>query len=329
MEIKPQTDVLYLDPVLWEDHLKKLEPNFISITTFNTLRKNYGFTHKYWVPEDLRLWSTRLSIHQELLSSLRTDIICLQEAEIASFEEDFSFMEHLGYTSVKPQAKNTKKIEDSTIHGHTKPSIFFKTNRFILKWHNPRSRIVLALFEVIETGRLFYIINCHLQGGNQEESQRLCQLRSAFKELQKHRDSLKITKEQLTIILCGDFNATPNHCIHAVIQKGSLSSEEKAKFFTDDPKAEKAVFNHHFKLCDSYSVLSDAERPYTFKWGVKDDALFHILDFIYYSQETLEVQALRNPLLDSERILLKDKLGLPNSSNASDHLPLAALFKFK
>jgi mRNA deadenylase 3'-5' endonuclease subunit Ccr4 len=319
-----------LDPTLWENYLKnQVDPNFISITSFNTLRKNYAFHNKYWVPDDLRLWSTRLAIHQELMASLHTDIVCVQEAEIVSFEEDFVFMEYLGYTSVKPQAKNSKKIEDSTIHGHTKPSIFFKTDRLLLKWHNPRSRIVLALFEVIETGRLFYVINCHLQGGIKEESQRLCQLRSAFKELKKHMESFKITKEQLTVILCGDFNATPNHSIHAILQKGSLSSEDKTKFFQDDPKAEKAVFTHDFTLCDSYSVLSDEERPYTFKWGVKDDALFNILDFIYYSKGTLTVQALRNPLLDSERILMKDKLGIPNSSNPSDHLPVATLLKFK
>jgi len=263
------------------------------------------------------------------LASIHTDIICVQEAEIATFEEDFAFMEYLGYTSVKPQAKNTKKVEDSTIHGHTKPSIFFKTNRLLLKWHNPRSRIVLALFEVIETGRLVYVINCHLQGGSNEESQRLCQLRSAFKELKKHMDSIKMPKEQLSLILCGDFNATPDHSIHAILRQGSINSDDKAKYFLRDPKAERSVFTHDYNLSDSYSVLSDDERPYTFKWGVKEDAIFTILDFIYFSQGTLSLQALRNPLQDSERILMKDKLGLPNSSNPSDHLPVAAVLKFK
>jgi len=330
MEQSSNSSVLFLDPVLWESQCNSLvDPNYISLSTFNTLRKNYQFTKKYWVPDDLRLWSSRLVIHQEVLASLRTDIICVQEAEIATFEEDFSFMEYLGYTSLKPQAKNAKKIEDSTVHGHTKPSIFYKTNRLLLKWHNPRSRIVLALFEVIETGRLFYVINCHLQGGWMEESQRLCQVRSAFKELQKHMDSMKTPKEQLSLLLCGDFNASPDHSLHAILKKGSLSSEDIVRFFKDDPKGEKAVFTHNYNLCDSYSVLSAEERPYTFKWGVKEDALFHILDYIYYSQETVQLHALRNPLTDSERILLQDKLGLPNSSNPSDHLPLAIIFKLK
>jgi len=140
--------------------------------------------------------------------------------------------------------------------------------------------------------------------------------------------TLKISNEQLTLFLCGDFNATPDHAVHKVIVKGGLTAEEKGIYFKEDPKGEKAVFSHSYKLVDSYGGCSE-ERPYTFKWGVKEDAIFTVLDFIYYTPGTLQIRAVRYPLKENEKILMVDKIGIPNENQPSDHLPVASMFYLK
>jgi len=139
--------------------------------------------------------------------------------------------------------------------------------------------------------------------------------------------TLKISNDQLSLFLCGDFNATPDHAVHKVIVKGGLTAEEKGDYFKEDPKGEKAVFSHGYKLADSYGGCE--VRPYTFKWGVKEDAIFNVLDFIYYTPGSLELRAVRTPLNEEEKILMVDKIGIPNENQPSDHLPVAAMFHLK
>jgi len=203
-----QTIVL---PNNWEESSSK----GITIATFNTLRRRYEFSEKYWVPEEARNWTNRQVLHQELLPSLHADIICVQEAEILTFDEDFGFLTNFGYTAIKPVVKDAKEAEE---HGHTKPSIFFKTAKFNLKWHNPRSRIVIVNFEDIETGHSFYVINCHLQGGR-ESDQRLYQMRSALQQLQIHSKKSKIADNSLSCFICGDFNARDEEPVHYLLKK--------------------------------------------------------------------------------------------------------------
>eukprot|EP00466_Bigelowiella_natans_P009264 jgi/Bigna1/75986/fgenesh1_pg.38_\ len=119
----------------------------VSIATFNILQKNFNFSKKPWVLPEHADWEHRLALLQGVLRDLNTDIICLQEADIETFESDFAeHMSLLGYDTVPPSAKNTRDID----HGHTKPSIFFKRSKFMLHWHNPRSRTTLIALEIRE-----------------------------------------------------------------------------------------------------------------------------------------------------------------------------------
>lgn len=283
------------------------------IATFNTLRKNYNFSKKYWISKESQSWEYRLHLHENLLSSLNADIICLQEAEVATFQEDFGFMNSLGYTAIQPVAKD----EAGVIHGHTKPSIFFKTSRFNLKWHNPRSRIVLANFEDLITGKSFYIINCHLQAGN-EQAQRCFQLRSALQQVIIHAQKAQVKDDDLCCIICGDFNSATVEPVHQLILQGHL--EDNGLFGKSGFK-----FTHNFKFEDSHGSL---ERPFTFKWGVKDDAAFDVFDYIYFTPKTMKIIGVRDPLDAKQKRMIKNKTGLPNDWHPSDHLPVAALLQF-
>mmetsp|Transcript_17965 Transcript_17965/g.26919 ORF Transcript_17965/g.26919 Transcript_17965/m.26919 type:complete len:510 (+) Transcript_17965:51-1580(+) len=117
----------------------------VSIATFNILQKNFNFSKKPWVLPEHAKWEYRKMLLQDTLATLNTDIVCLQEADEDTFESDFAvYMEQLGYDMVPPSSKN-KRDRD---HGHTKPSIFFKKDKFMLHWHNPRSRTTLIALEI-------------------------------------------------------------------------------------------------------------------------------------------------------------------------------------
>jgi mRNA deadenylase 3'-5' endonuclease subunit Ccr4 len=286
----------------------------ISISTFNTLRKNYDFDGEYWVDEETRKWDTRLKLLKDVFIALNTDIICAQETETYTFEEDFQFMTECGYGAVKPVAKDERE------HGHTKPSIFYKSARFRLTWHNPRSRTVLVQFQDKFTEKFFYVINCHLQGGTNSADQRLFQMRSALQQLQLHMITQKIERKNLACFICGDMNATSHDPVHSLLKNGCLSPEEIFKYGFK--------YSHDLLFRDALENVPANER-YSFKSGVKADAFFQNIDYIYYTPKFFEVSSTRDPLSRKQREEMKDQIGIPNKWHPSDHLPVAAAFKIK
>jgi len=164
----------------------------------------------------------------------------------------------------------------------------------------------------------FYLINCHLQGGVGQEDQRCFQVRSALKEMQKHAKTTK----GISCFLCGDFNETPTFPLHTFIKEGQPNATEIEKHF----KGNAFGYTHTLGFKDSFGHLT--ERPFTFKWGVKDDAVYQSIDYIYSTPE-FETQCIRLPLNQDQEAPCRETVGLPNTWNPSDHLPVAALFKIK
>lgn len=288
----------------------------ISVATFNSLRRNYSFRGKHWVTEEEKDWNFRLQLHKQLLPYLHADIICIQEAEVDTVEEDFAFMKDFGYDLLKGV---TNGKED---HTHTKPSIFYKAPKFQLKWFNHRSRTLLSLFED-EFGHCFYVIGCHLQGGSKCEDQRCFQLKSTFQQLSTHAKSMNIPETDLCAILCGDFNASPHQAVHQLLRNGKLTEDEVVSSFG------KPGFNfqHNFRFEDSYANVKN--RPYTIKFGIGKDSAYDLIDFLYFTPNTLEVQCVRDPLTREQKELMVRTTCVPNSWHPSDHLPQVALFSFK
>jgi len=303
-----------ISPTQWKDELTNTQlsnDQTISIATFNTLRKDYDFQEKYWVTQEMRHWDFRLSLHKKLLAELNTDIICLQEAEIDSVVTEFAFVEELGYTLIPGVAKNAKDN-----HYHTKPSLLYKKDKLKLKFVNNRTRTVVYKFEDLNKNE-FCLINCHLQGGT-DESQQCFQMKSALATLQTESKN----NPDIPAFVCGDFNSDSDRSVHQLIKNGTISPEDNQKFFKNTFK-----FKNVFKFQDSLKDVSP--RPFTHKWGVKEDAIFNSIDFVYYTPAFFEVCKIRDPLTETQKIDMKETGGLPNDWVPSDHLPLAVLFKFK
>lgn len=272
-----------------------------SIASFNTLRHQYRFNENDWSSEEHKSWAHRQELHRKLFIETleRPSIICLQEAELRTMEEDFPFLFEGDYGHV-----SAGKGKDDG-HSFTKPTTFYRLDTFDLIWSNSRSRVVLAeLMLKSNRDRSIYVVNVHLSGGNQEgkQFQREQQIKSALKFLTPR---LKANTKEDCVIVCGDFNCDVS----------GAKDHNVTKLLSD--------FNPAYRKNDS--------MPFTHKWGCHEGRMFfQFIDQIFATASSLQLVSTRSPF-DGEEwdSLLQPGLGFPNACHPSDHVPLVAEYDFK
>lgn len=124
----------------------------------------------------------------------------------------------------------------------------------------------------------------------------------------------------IPMIICGDFNSTPDSGVYDLLTHGSLSSlhedlvGRKYGNFTKDGVA------HPFSLKSSYAHINELEfTNYTTTFA-------GVLDYIWYSTNTLQVVGL---LGDIDKQYLSRVPGFPHIYHPSDHISLMTEFVVK
>lgn len=124
----------------------------------------------------------------------------------------------------------------------------------------------------------------------------------------------------LPMVVCGDFNSTPNSGVYELISQGSVShlhedlGDHKYGDFTRDG------MTHPFSLRSSYSHIGEL------KFTNYTPTFVGVLDYVWYSTNALQVTGLLGGV-DPE--YLQRVPGFPNWHFPSDHLPLLAEFAVK
>lgn len=160
----------------------------ISIVTYNVLaqrwvdpyvKERYG----YVVNLEYLSWQYRRQLIVKELMELDSDVICLQEIELGTFEEDFSELLS-GYDYVKHIISNARTNPVGNV-------ILWKRNKFSCEESLQRSSAVIVVLKGL--GGKVKIANIHLKAGRETfEKERVPQLKSTLK---KNPD-----------VICGDFN---------------------------------------------------------------------------------------------------------------------------
>ncbi|THC99076.1 hypothetical protein EYZ11_001472 [Aspergillus tanneri] len=126
--------------------------------------------------------------------------------------------------------------------------------------------------------------------------------------------------EQIPLFMCGDFNSSPGSAAYNLIAHGHLTEEH--------PDLEKRLYGnlsrvgmtHPFKLKSAYGAIGEMSfTNYTPDFKA-------ILDYIWYSSNTLHVSAL---LGEVDKEYLRRVPGFPNYHFPSDHIALFAEFTVK
>jgi len=124
----------------------------------------------------------------------------------------------------------------------------------------------------------------------------------------------------IPMIVCGDFNSTPDSGVYELLRDGSLTSGH------DDLKGRKYGnftkdgMKHYFSLKSSYANIGELNfTNYT-------TTFTGVLDYIWYSTNTLQVVGL---LGDIDMQYLSRVPGFPHLYHPSDHIPLMTEYALK
>ncbi|KFY45703.1 hypothetical protein V494_00829 [Pseudogymnoascus sp. VKM F-4513 (FW-928)] len=136
--------------------------------------------------------------------------------------------------------------------------------------------------------------------------------------------SMEYTNTQLPLLVCGDFNSTPESAVYELLAHGSLEPNHKEMGEYQYGNFTRDGMQHPFSLRSSYANLDGT--PEALAFTNYTPGYTGILDYIWYSTNALEVTSLLGPV-DPE--YLKRLPGFPNYHFPSDHLSLLAEFTLK
>ncbi|XP_070804542.1 nocturnin isoform X2 [Pituophis catenifer annectens] len=328
-----QTDPEFLDPIDPKDLLEecqvvlqnrpaRLQRDFVDLRTsfvrnhqpirvmqWNILAQALGEGKDNFIqcPMEALRWEERKCLILEEILAYQPDILCLQEVD-HYFDTFQPLLSRLGYQCTFLPKPCSPCLDVECNNGPDGCALFFLKDRFTLinstdirltamKFKTNQVAIVQIL-KCNETGKLFCVAVTHLKARNGWERFRSAQGADLLENLQQ------ITQDaEIPLIVCGDFNAEPTEEVYKQFSESSLN------------------LNSAYKLLSTNGLT---EPPYT-TWKIRPSGeCRHTLDYIWYSQQTLKVDA-------ALTLLTEEQIGpnrLPSFNYPSDHLSLVCDFTF-
>jgi mRNA deadenylase 3'-5' endonuclease subunit Ccr4 len=220
--------------------------------------KDNWWNHKMyskWVPMDKRKWSHRQTLIRERMLLSGADIVCIQEADGDTFEDDFAFMKEAGYGHCLH-----KKFR-------FRCATFFKRDKFVLERDAHKDR---TLVTVLRSGnRVLNVVNCHLSGGAAPQ-RRLNQVYEALEQIRKWKtmvatalekqrnanrpspknidkaqEALRL-QENAGVIVCGDFNSDGDTGVRRLLVEGSIDPHWRESQYPSVPLTSRRKEQGHF-----------------------------------------------------------------------------------
>lgn len=188
--------------------------------------------------------------------------------------------------------------------------------------HNGDNIALQVILSFKNINRSLCIANTHIHANTKNRHIKLLQV----DYLLEHLETYVRNNPDDTLVLCGDFNSLPASAVHSLLTKGRVdASHEEFQNFN------RSEFHHTIGLGSAYFSYSQCNVPLqdvVKKIGVTGEPRFvefkGTLDYILYSARKLKVVSLLE-LIDEDEV--KDR-ALPSVKRSSDHIPIAAEFKY-
>jgi endonuclease/exonuclease/phosphatase family metal-dependent hydrolase len=201
----------------------------LSVLSYNVLLPNSSdgwwnykmYSHSNSLEIDkISTWDYRRELIKNKIKTIDPDVVCVQEVSPVSFEEDFAFMEELGYDGVEMFKR-----------GRFRPATFWRSSKCKLA-HPPvhKDRTLLTAFHLDlpddhqHKHQVWHVLNCHLQAGPQGP-RRVRQIdegvSASFKLAKKLKE--KDPRSPL-LVVCGDFNGSSECGAVRYLEDGSVDS---------------------------------------------------------------------------------------------------------
>jgi len=352
--------ISYIDPQITISEKERFR-----VLTYNILAQAYATSDQYFYCPSWALdWNYRKQGILKEISQYDCDIICLQEVETKQFNEFFlPEMEKIGYLGVFCPKSRARTMEDwGSVDGC---AILFKMKKFnllekyiiefqgicmsrhkdfvenseafsrLITKDNIAISVILQLKDhqsetdgssplknsrgrTISKHKHILVSNTHIHWNPENKDVKLMQVQLLLEELSA-LSSPKSKWPNIPIIIAGDFNSTVDSGPYELLTKGNL----KARHPDLDPY-EYGVYssygmNHDLSISSSYAPIGEPQFT-----NFTDDFV-GVLDYIWYSHDTLAVSKVLQPV-DEETVRLTK---LPNVYMHSDHVCLLSEFFLK
>mmetsp|Transcript_21531 Transcript_21531/g.46820 ORF Transcript_21531/g.46820 Transcript_21531/m.46820 type:complete len:808 (-) Transcript_21531:543-2966(-) len=240
--------------------------NCFSLMSWNILLPNSQdnwWCHKQYsnnVDMDKRQWTHRHKLIKERVLTTAADIVCIQEADGDTFDDDFDFMKVAGYDHVLHRKFRFRCVTFFLRDKFAIEKVAHKDRTLVTSLRRLTSTLtstVMAPNDTIGTttqeqnhhDHILHIVNCHLSGGAAPE-RRLRQVHDGLDQIRKWTNALEHTLTQQRkgkrpspkniakakraldeyqnnagTIVCGDFNSDGNTAVRKLLVEGGVESD--------------------------------------------------------------------------------------------------------
>ena len=217
-------------------------PSPFSLLSWNILAQSLYEPHCDTMGIQPHPWPKRLHQTLQILQLADSDIICLQECELHSFQYDLATaLSKLGYDGIAQEDERDSKpttLKEITKHRDPRNHIvatFWKRDKFdVVGEAYVRTRSMTNVLRVknSEVSPTVAVVNCHLEGNPKRFSERTHQLQHALTDLSKlmqkdsESDRAVLDHHLNALVIAGDFNCElQSSACSAYLQRGRLGKQ--------------------------------------------------------------------------------------------------------
>jgi CCR4-NOT transcription complex subunit 6 len=320
----------------------------VKLLNWNVLADIYATEQQFeYCPGWALSWDYRKHLILKQIAAIDADVVCLQEVQSDHFEADLlPALKMFGFGHIyaaKTKGLFTNKYTSEGCCVLYKMSRFQKLEHFVLEFDKQAAERVagtggsggdaevnarlnrlsrgnvalLVLLEDLRHGRRpLGIVTTHVTADVDAGDVKLWQAQCLLENIQQWASPLR-HGGPLPLVLCGDFNSTPDSPVYELLTTGQL-----VQGHVEDPLNLLAGgIGHNVPLRSSHVSVVGNEAPvtnYTLRFS-------GTLDYIMFSSNTLRAMAVSNALAYEE---LNRDVALPSPTQPSDHLLSVAVFTY-
>ena len=314
----------------------------IKLLNWNTLADVYATEQQYeYCPPWALSWDYRKHLLLKQIAALDGDLVCLQEVQADLFESDLlAAFRAMGFGHVyasKTKGMFTTKYTSEGCCVLYRQSRFQKLEHFVLEFDKQAQERVsdpaklsrlcrgnvalLVLLEDLRHGRRpIGVVNTHVTADVDAGDVKLWQAQCLLDNVASWASPLR-HGGALPLLVCGDFNSTPDSPVYELLTTGQLMTTAHD---VEDPfgiLAETGGLGHSLPLRSSYVSVVGHESPVT-NFTLKFSGT---LDYICFTSNTLRGIAVSNGYSVEE---LHRDVALPSPTQPSDHLLSVGVFSY-
>lgn len=328
----------------------------LTVMSYNLLSQHYVWKQVYENANQKYLdWPHyRFPLINETVKQLPCDIMCFQELECLVYHNSWQHSFPLeNYELFYVQKPNPAYWENKPTEFMDGVGIFVNTKRFEVLRHQeinfgqyvefhssrfditndiatrlvPRNTVALLL-ELRDriTGKNVYVSNTHLYWLPKYNDVKLLQTKILLNLLNRFIAESSPT-EKPHIIMCGDFNSTPDLLVCKLLKEGEINMSASPEFDgydygskIDGESLSTKVVKNPFFLTSTYGPLLYAENSDKLDFTSHTVGLTEVLDHVWCSNKFETCRVLGK--VDSD--YSEHSIGFPDEQFPSDHIPLVS-----